>query len=153
MCAKTCVPSIPAQLKVLYGKTLMLFHPIYNQPIDSKISRSRTHLLGKEIIQSRQPQDLGQLTRISKRIRQPSLSAILSKSRLEIPLSVKVLPDQTLSRGNHTIVLEPCSADIVEPTRLDVLLDSGETFRVELFEPEILLCGGGGELVIWPSVH
>jgi len=48
----------------------------------------RTHLLGEEVFQSRQPKDLWQLTRITKGIWQPCLSAVLAKSRLEVSLTV-----------------------------------------------------------------
>lgn len=50
-------------------------------------------------------------------------------------------------------MFEPRAADIVESAFFDVFLDPGEAFRVELLEPEVLLGGGGGKLVVWPSVH
>ena len=50
-------------------------------------------------------------------------------------------------------MLEPRTADGVEAVIFDVLLDAVEGVGVELLEPEVLLCGGRGELVVWPSVH
>ena len=115
--------------------------------------RDLSHLLRHEVIQSSQPQNLRQLTRIPKGIRQESFATVRSESIAKVSLSVQILPHKTLTRWHHAIVLQPRATDIVESPFLDVFLDPGEPLGVERLEPQVLLGRRRGELVVGPTIH
>lgn len=143
---------MPAQLKVLYGKTLILFQLIYR--VSSALHCGKqAHLLREEVVQTSRPQDLRKLTGIPERIRQEGFPADHPKLLLEVPLAVEVVADKRLARWHHAVMFEPSAANGVEATLLDVVCNTSECFRVERLEPVVLHGGGRGELVAGKAVH
>lgn len=87
------------------------------------------------------------------RIRQDKSRRPLPESAFIVPLSVQELPNQRFTAWHVRVHFDPCRPDRLEVTFGNLLLDTAEETRVELFSPLVLLSLSCVEAVLWVSVH
>ena len=127
---KIRVPSIPSQQKVWCGKVLVSF---------------QESLLGQEPAGSGGAGNLRHCRGVAEGVRQPDLLRFDAELGVEELLPGDELAGQRLPAGQVRVRLDPHPAGRDKAAGPDLVRHPREQLRVILFQPGILLRGGGGE--------